>query len=71
MTRAETIEKLKKQRTTLQLQIDQLSDRLGPSPRGRGRDQLIDWCMSVDEITKYLHALEREAPYLPTYVSER
>ena len=69
MTRAETIEKLKKQRTTLQLRISQLSDHLGPYPHGPGRDQLIDWCMSVEEISKDIATLESEPPGLSTFIS--
>ena len=61
MTRAETIEQLKKRRTTLQGYIFNLSEKLGDNPRGGGRDQLVDWCMCVEEISRDIEALERVA----------
>ena len=61
MTRAETIEALKKKRTTLEKWASGLRENLGPYPHGPGREQLICWELSVQQINDDLEALMEKA----------
>jgi len=57
MTRTETIVKLKEKKATIEKHMDQVLDLWGPYITGPGREQLISWQLTVDEINADLERM--------------